>query len=256
MKSTPAILGLIGASLVASPAHAVLIGPNGGSGLSGEYSQFADSPFAAIDFSAGYFYLEDFEGLDHASGQQFNVPGVTGNNGGPVTQTFGASAHDSVDLDDGMLDGNGLAGESWFFGVGSAGVTFSFNAATLGALPSHVGIVWTDGAGSTTFEAFDAGGMSIGTVTANLANGGFFGETDEDRLFGVIDMAGISAIKISNTSGGIEVDHLQFGFASSGGGNMGGGSVPSPATIALIVVGLAGLGMAVRTGRMNHAFNA
>jgi hypothetical protein len=39
------------------------------------------------------------------------------------------------------------------------------------------------------------------------------GETAEDRFFGVKDPRGIIAIKLSNSAGGIEVDHVQFGVA-------------------------------------------
>jgi IPTL-CTERM motif len=36
--------------------------------------------------------------------------------------------------------------------------------------------------------------------------------TAENRFFGVTNPGGISSIRISNTSGGIEVDHLQYGL--------------------------------------------
>lgn len=45
----------------------------------------------------------------------------------------------------------------------------------------------------------------------SIADGSFAGTTAEDRFFGVTHAGGIESIKISNTSGGIEVDHLQFG---------------------------------------------
>src|SRR5213080_4377331 len=76
----------------------------------------------------------------------------------------------SVDADDGVIDGSGLAGDDWFFSPGSDGVTWTFDATVLGGLPTCVGVVWTDGAGPTTFEAFDANGVSLGTVTANIAD--------------------------------------------------------------------------------------
>ncbi len=141
---------------VGSPAHAVLLGPPGGSGLSGEYARFSDSPFSGGSFA--YFHLEDFE--DHL----FNVPGVSASAGGVTSVVFGPSIHDSVDLDDGMLDGSGLKGDSFFFGRGSTGITFTFDSTVLGALPTHSGIVWTDGGGSTTFEAFDSNGISLERV--------------------------------------------------------------------------------------------
>jgi hypothetical protein len=215
-------------------AHAGLIGPSGGTGLSGEYARASDSPFAGGSFS--WFYLEDFE--DHL----FNTPGVSASAGGVTSVVFGPSIHDSVDLDDGVLDGSGLNGDSFFSGSGAGGITFTFSAATLGALPTHAGIVWTDGSGSTTFEAFDHNGVSMGTITVNLANASFNGETDEDRFFGATDPLGISAIRISNQFGGIEVDHLQYGMA-------GTQPVPEPQTYALMLAGLGVVGWMARRRR-------
>src|SRR5207245_2830779 len=49
----------------------------------------------------------------------------------------------------------------------------------------------------------------------NLGDGVFFDTTAEDRFLGAYNPDGISAIHVLNTSGGIEVDHLQYGFGSS-----------------------------------------
>lgn len=186
-----------------------LIGPVGGSGANGEYSQFNDSPFANLDFSGGYFYFEDFEdGI-------FEHPGASASHGDFVTVEFGDTFHDSVDADDGLIDGSSLDGESWFHDESSAGVTWTFNATELnGQLPTHVGIVWTDGRGEITFEAFDADGQLLGVINAEHDNESFNGETDEDRFYGVVNQSGVSAIRISNDNrlNGIEVDHLQWGF--------------------------------------------
>ncbi len=209
----------------------VLIGP--APGPTTAYLSFADSPFFGIDFSSGYFHLEDFE--DAA----LNTPGVTGSPGGPTSVVFGPAIHDSVDADDGVIDGSGLAGDSWFSSSGAGGVTFTFSAAILGALPTHAGVVWTDGAGSITFEAFDALGFSLGTVSASHATAGNAGQTDEDRFYGVIDLGGISAIKLSNSGGGIELDHVQYGKQGVAGGPPG--VIPEPATVLLLASGLVAL---------------
>jgi hypothetical protein len=220
---------------VAGSADAQLLGPTGGTGLSGEYARASDSPFAATSFS--WFHLENFE--DHL----FNTPGVTASAGGVTSVVFGPSIHDSVDIDDGVLDGSGLAGDSYFSSPGSAGIQYTFNAGALGALPTHAGVVWTDGEGSTTFEAFDHNGVSLGVVTVDIANATVTGETNEDRFFGAVDPLGISAIKISNASGGIEVDHLQYGLAAA---------VPEPETVALMAGGLGLLGLVARRRRRSH----
>ena len=49
----------------------------------------------------------------------------------------------------------------------------------------------------------------------NLPDGSNFGTTAEDTFFGVYNRGGISAIRILNTVGGIEIDHLQYGFEHS-----------------------------------------
>jgi hypothetical protein len=111
-----------------------------------------------------------------------------------------------------MIDGSGSGGESFFSWTGRNGVIFEFDSEVLGFLPTHAGIVWTDGDSTITFEAYDAFGRSLGTVQGNHATAGHNGQTNEDRFYGVIETAGISAIKISNAGGGIEVDHLQYGI--------------------------------------------
>jgi hypothetical protein len=73
---------------------------------------------------------------------------------------------------------------------------------------------------------------SIGPVA--IADGSHNGETAEDRFFGATNAGGISRIFISNSSGGIEVDHLQYG------------AIPEPGTLVLLATGLAGLGMSRR----------
>jgi len=184
------------AALLAS-AHAfaqTFIGPT-------PYLSRNDSPFAA-SITAGNTYLETFE-----SGA-LTTPGVA-IGGGSVIAPSGIT--DSVDADDGAIDGSGTGGHS-VFGNGPTGITFTFDATALGHLPTQVGIVWTDGAGTTLFEAFGPGGVPLGQIgPVAIADGSISGTTAEDRFFGVINPGGISSIRISNTSGGIEVDHLQYG---------------------------------------------
>jgi hypothetical protein len=179
------------------------------------YLHTTDSPWASF-IGTPDFSLEDFEdGL-------LNVPGVTAS-GGVVYGPNGLT--DSVDGDDGLVDGNGTNGRSFFFGGGSTGITFTFSSAVLGALPQRAGIVWTDGAGIITFEAFDGSGVSLGTLTGDHADGSFAGTTAEDRFYGWESLGGIGSIKIGNSVGGIEVDHLQYG------------AVPEPGTMAALGLG-------------------
>jgi hypothetical protein len=171
------------------------------------YLCIADSPFAGI--AQGYFYLESFE--DHL----FNVPGVTANRG-IVTSTMFVGNHDSVDCDDGAVNGSGSLGDSFF--SQTPDITFTFSAAVLGSLPTRAGLVWTDGGFNAviTFEAFGPTGASLGTVTGNHADSSNAGTTAEDRFYGVAFPAGISAIRIHHTTGGLEIDHLQYGGGNAG----------------------------------------
>ncbi|HEX6623913.1 MAG TPA: RHS repeat-associated core domain-containing protein [Pyrinomonadaceae bacterium] len=124
---------------------------------------------------------------------------------------FGSSFHDSVDGDDGVIDGLGRNGDSYFSGSGAAGITFTFNAAALGSLPTHAGLVWTDGLGTVTFEAFDHQGVSMGVRGPfNFPDASNNGTTGEDRFLGAFNRGGISAIRVTNSVGGIEIDHLQY----------------------------------------------
>jgi hypothetical protein len=185
---------LVALLLSGTATAATLVGPL-------PYLSQSDSPFVAN----GTFHLDDME--DNA----LNTPGVTPSTGGVIGPS---SITDSVDKDDDTVDGSGTGGHSFFSGDGSAGIRFEFDAVALGALPTAAGIVWTDGEGSYSFEAFDPMGGSLGTLGPFAADASVNGETAEDRFLGAYDANGISAIRISNTAGGIEVDHLQYGAAT------------------------------------------
>lgn len=216
--------------LVASPASAAFLGPSA-------YSSTADSPFSPFaGFS--YFHLEDFD--DHL----LNTPGVTVT---PVTAVssattgFSGAIIDQVGLEGGCPAGGlTVACDTWF-GGGATGLTFSFDAGVLGALPNAVGIVWTDGAGTIAFTAFDEDGISLGSIGGDHADASFLGTTADDRFYGVTHTGGISSIHISNTTGGIEVDHLQYGLRS-----VNGHAVPEPGILTLLGLGLGAFGLSRR----------
>jgi hypothetical protein len=202
------------------------------------YQDFAtDSPFAGVDFSGGYFYNETFE--DAA----LNTPGVTASVGIITSTGFSGPIIDSVDEDDGSVDGQCVGCNSWFSGSGVGGVTFTFDETVLGALPTYAGIVWTDGGNNIQFEAFDALGVSLGVFGPFAVAGPGVSDQDvlEDTFLGVIWAGGISAIKVLSgtiSGGGIELDQLQYGVAEIDGMS----EVPVPAALPLFLAGLAGLG--------------
>jgi hypothetical protein len=113
---------------------------------------------------------------------------------------------DSVDVDDGTIDGSGTNGHSLF---GSP----PFEVQFFPPLPTSAGLVWTDGGFGTsvTFEAFGPDGLSLGSIGPfTVGDGSNGGDTDEDRFFGVREDGGIARLRITHTSGGIEIDHIQF----------------------------------------------
>lgn len=165
------------------------------------YLSAADTPY---DSSVEGFCIETFEDGN------FDIPGAT-IDCAPIGP---GGLLDSVDGDDGSIDGSGTAGRSCFLQNGPGGVTVTFDPERTNGLPTEVGIVWTDGGGSgtITFDAYDKDGVALlpsnGPNThADQSNSG---TTAEDRLYGATFLAGISKIRISNSSGGIEVDHLQL----------------------------------------------
>jgi hypothetical protein len=166
------------------------------------YLSTEDSPLEVPGIGRCY---EDFED------GTLDIPGATGN--GTVVGPSGLI--DSVDGDDGAIDGNGNGGHSYFSGDGASGISITFSPDRNEGLPRNVGIVWTDGGfgAAVTFEAFDKDGNSIQKgvygpfLHADLSNSG---ETAEDRYYDAFHGDGISKITITNTTGGIEVDHVQL----------------------------------------------
>ena len=118
--------------VLASAASSDLYGPT-------PYLSFADSPFDGLPFIS--FHLEDFEdGL-------LNVPGVSASGTGVVVRPpTWPEWIDSVDADDGWPpDGSGSNGYALY---ADSGITVTFSD----VLPTHAGVVWTDGSNPITFE--------------------------------------------------------------------------------------------------------
>jgi hypothetical protein len=131
--------------------------------------------------------------------------------GGIVTSSqFSGSLIDSVDADDGTLASNDCVDcDSCFSFIGSLG--FKFEPTHLGGYPTWAGLAWTDGGGTVTFQAFDSQGVSLGTqIGSGQGDASSLGTTAEDRFYGVHAIGGIREITIGHTSGGIEVDHIQY----------------------------------------------
>ena len=191
------------------------------------YLSLNDSPLQFLAFQ--YFHVEDFEDAE------LNTPGASVSNG---FVTIPGPASDSVDADDGTIDGSGVAGRSWYPNLMT--VSFSFSSAALGNLPTHVGIVWTDvgnvppgavfGVTDVTVRYFDANDVQLAIVTSPQGDGSVLGGTAEDRFFGAAFEGGISRIEISTSnSTDWEVDHLQYGY------------IPAPGVAGVALLALAGV---------------
>ena len=116
------------------------------------YESFNDSPFKAMSFSS--FKLVSMTDLPDGA---FSFPGVTVT---PAGSAFVIGPGNEVD----SVDGLGNNGHSLFSACGSCGLTFTFDKAVLGSLPTAAGIAWTDGLFAIHFSAVDAFGNSLGQI--------------------------------------------------------------------------------------------
>jgi hypothetical protein len=188
------------------------------------YRSIADSPLFGSALSGGSFHLENFEnGSTNALLRAFG-----GTVRGPSAST------DSVDGDDGAIDGSGQGGHS--YSTNGRSMTFKFKSVQ-GHKPTMAGLVFTDGRPNSmiTFRAWDANGNLIGKVRARLGDLASNGGTAEDRFFGIANDEGIARFRIQSSRPGFEVDHLQFAYGFS--------VVPVPPALGLGLAGLAAVGL-------------
>ena len=165
------------------------------------YLEFAQSPFYEISQNNPNFYFEDFtKGYLSTPGIEIDV-GETHNN---------KDVTDSVDEDDGFIDGFGHEGISYQVAsgkqrAGSEVVMFTFDERSLRQLPTYFGIVLTDydcaqiGGTKTAnilFEVYDSNGKPIFTKDSiNFGEPNVEGATQEDMFYGIYYEEGIKRIK-------------------------------------------------------------
>jgi hypothetical protein len=176
--------------------------------------------------------------------------------GGEGVRSTGSALSDSVDADDGLIDGTcagrlGRPCASWVSHDPATPASATFSFVGTGPLPTAFGLVWTDGDGDITFSATGANGQSLGSFDASgFADRFNGGTTGEDRFFGVQFDGGIRAITITETTprdGGsffIEVDHIQYGQMPDPAVTL-----PEPGSLLLSLLALTGLAVRQRSGR-------
>jgi hypothetical protein len=219
MRPLLALLLLIATASLAQ-AGTVFLGPS-------PYLSAADSPFDLFGLGTTFF-LEDFED------GELNTPGISWH-GPPGIVLEPGTLTDSVDGDDGVIDGYGNGGHSLlsrayqieFSNPPSIylSVGLDFDADALGFAPTALGFAWTDGPGigSVAIHLFDNENRLI---SANiwgvpfhepLGDHGFDGATMEDRFYGVFEPSGFRRAVITTLTqdasvGSFELDHLQYGL--------------------------------------------
>jgi hypothetical protein len=221
-----------------APIVLLAVGVGGSSAASPIF--YGPTPYlSSADIPVGFYgggsptALEDFEDAS----LDFGITASSGFIAGPATYT------DSVDGDDGSIDGLGTAGHSYGM-VNAAQVTFTFSS-----LVTAAALVFTDAHwdAAISFEAFGPGMVSLGVLGPytdppdGFPDGITWGSTAEDRFFGVQDPDGILAIRMSTTifgpNDGVELDHVQYGV------------IPEPEPSLLIGAGLAALALVRRRSR-------
>ena len=201
------------------------------------YLSAADSPFAEY-LKGPDFYLEDFED------GEFNSPGIilpSDPRARGVILSPSEAFTNSVDADDGQVDGSGRMGSALASSVFttnlvdpptiSSYVSLSFDIDQLGYLPTEFGFVWTYGE-SNSVVRIDVYGSHPQETAFKIYAGigsGVDDDTGDDRFFGVSATFGIAAVQITSSYMGnpsfFELDHVQYGL-----------SVPEPAAIRQIVI--------------------
>ena len=217
----------IGAAAGTRECHAkwTLLGPT-------PYLSNVDSPFP-IDGSDTNFFLENFEdGVLNTRGivqrNTFPIPGEQG----LATVQFPSPRTDSVDADDGMINGFGRGGHSLASGhhltlpmnppLHQFLIEFEFNAEELGFLPNSFGIVWTDGPEFSSLVlriVTENGSEFVSEAIHDLGDLSRDGETSDDVFVGLHGTDGIRTVTVIggalgelSSPGAIEIDHVQYGY--------------------------------------------
>ncbi|NNF43890.1 MAG: hypothetical protein HKN62_12765 [Phycisphaerales bacterium] len=211
MRRASCVAGIVAVCIMVGPASAQdceaepawLVPPDT------PYLEIADSPWLAEE-GWGYFWLDNFE-MGYVMTPGLTMSADPGYVRAPGTFT------DSVDGDDGVIDGSGAEGHSYhamYTDTGGVWLLIEFDPEYLEVLPTHVGFVWTDGleGAELIVEVFDLERTPMDARSVHFGNAAYTGSTAEDRFIGVSHPDGIAGVRLTTTDGGLEIDHVQYGF--------------------------------------------
>jgi hypothetical protein len=200
------------------------------------YLSATDSPF--LSDASLMTVLEDFEdgalnvpGIVNDELPDYNIPPI-GVDGRGVVMAPGPET-DSIDGDDGSINGLGIAGNSFrstYYNDTvlddniSTALRFHFEPSVTGQYPTAFGFVWTDGEINSRVEAGirDLNGDTHLVFYPQHSLGDAFasGGTAEDRFFGIVSSVGIVEVSFGtlypeeglDRRRTFELDHLQFAY--------------------------------------------
>lgn len=203
------------------------------------YLSKADSPFP-VDDSNPNFFLEDFEDGD------FNTPGIVlplDPYAQGAIRSKGQPFANSVDADDGTIDGSGGDGSAWASTIYandlvdpptiSSYLSLSFDVNQSGLGPTSFGFVWTFGRSESVvrIDVYDVHANHIGFESFVGIGSGIDDDTRDDRFFGVKSSDEIGRVLLTSSYVGepwfFEIDHVQIGF-----------QIPEPVTTRMLVIAL------------------
>jgi hypothetical protein len=190
--------------------------------------------------------LTDGQDLDGTSGNLTNVPGITYG----VQVTGGANAGQALIWDTQVSHGTGDTDIEGTFDDPSTPATESYNPGNImilgndnGPFPNDdpdggtIEITFSEAVSTFSINLYDTGdsGSSGVEISVNGISQGFFGGGLGDNEYGTFTFAGgpsaVTSIAFDGSGG---FDDLQFT------------QVPTPATVGMLALGLAGLGFAAR----------
>ena len=186
--------------------------------------------YDSVFVSGGVSFAERFVGQTNTPSGTFDV--LSGSPDGSLALAVGAPGQNLNVFDNAgsqVLTGLGPAGFPDFDAIGEGAIALLFTSDQ-----SEFGFQLVGGElGSATLDFFRRDGSLIEQIVLNALADDLYGFS---RVGGVNDIAGISIW--NNDPGGIGLDNLRFDVPS--------GQVPEPGTLALLGLGLVGMGYARR----------